>query len=243
MYNFSAPFCFDDTTKTQCLTIRGGTYHPSSSTTVSENLDVVAAGGDPSDTQRTVGSHIWYNDWTIDRLTLGNETLNDFPIGMAGFDYGEIFNAQSVIRLGRNSALLNTLKDTGKIPSRTYSFWWGRNSAAQSNSMDGQLVLGGYDAAKVVGPILTQKLQPSSVGCGSGMYLTLTNMVLGFPNGTKADMLAPSTLSACVRLDYPAISSPRYDPFMKRFEAYTSTSHEEDTKSLPWDVPAYRLDG
>lgn len=142
MYNSSAPFCFDDTSNTQCLTIRGNTYDPSASTTVSENLDVVAAGGDPSDTQRTVGTHIWYNDWTTDRLTLENETLDNFPVGMGGFDYGEIFNTQLVIGLGRNSTLLNTLKDTGKIPSRTYFFWWGRNSAAQSNSMDGQLVLG-----------------------------------------------------------------------------------------------------
>lgn len=109
--------------------------------------------------------------------------------------------------------------------------------------MDGQLVLGGYDAAKVMGPNMTQKLLPSSVGCESGMYLTLTNMILGFPNGTKADMLAPSTLSACIRLDYPAISSPRYDPFMERFEAHTETSHEENIKSVPWDVPAYRLAG
>lgn len=99
--------------------------------------------------------------------------------------------------------------------------------------MDGQLVLGSYDAAKVVGSKMAQKLQPSSVRCESGMYLTLTNMILGFPNGTEAGMLAPATLSACVRLDYSAISSPRYDPFMERFEAYTSTSHEENTKSLP----------
>lgn len=219
------------------MTIRGGTYDPSSLTTVSTNLDVVAAGGDPSDTQRTMGTHIWYNDRTADRSAAWNATF------VAGFDYGEIFNTQLVIRFGCNSTLLNALKDAGKIPSRTYSFWWGRNSAAQSNFMDGQIVLGGYDAVKVVGPNMTQKLQPSSVGCESGMYLTLTRTTLGFPNEIDADMLAPSTLLACVRLDYPAISSPRYDPFVENFKAYTSISHKQNTKRLLWYVPAYRLDG
>ncbi|KAM0712139.1 hypothetical protein Q7P37_011233 [Cladosporium fusiforme] len=199
--------------------MRGGTYDPSSSTTVSEDLGVVAAGGDPSDTQRTEGTHIWYNDWTKDTITAGYATLEAFPIGMAGFDFGGIFDTQPNIGLGRNSTLLNALRDAKKISSRTYSF------------------------CEVMGPNITQKLQPSSVGCESGMYVTVTNMILAFPNGTKADMLAPSTLSACVRLDYPAISSPRYDPFMERFEAHTGTSHAENIKRLPWDVPAYRLAG
>jgi hypothetical protein len=109
--------------------------------------------------------------------------------------------------------------------------------------MDGQLVLGGYDTAKVTGLNITQKLLPSAVGCGSGMYLTVTNMILRFPNGTKADMLTPSTISACIQLDFPTVAPFSYDPFMERFENYTGTTRDEMPSNQLWEVPSYRLDG
>jgi hypothetical protein len=223
--------------------MRGGTYDPSLSTSASDDLDVYGAGGSASDTFRALGTHVWYSDWTTDTVSAGNNTLDDFPIGMLGFDIGGIFDTQANIGLGRNSTLLNALHKSGRISSRTYSFWWGLNSASPSNSMDGQLVLGGYDAAKVTGPNITQKLLPSAVGCGSGMYLTVTNMILGFPNGTKADMLAPSTISACIQLDFPTLASFRYDPFMERFENYTGTARDDTPSDQLWEVPSYRLDG
>jgi hypothetical protein len=243
VYNTSSPFCINNTTIAQCDTIRGGTYDASLSSSASAGLDVYMAGGDPSDTFRALGTHIWHSDWTTDTLKAGNTTLTKFPIGMPGLDVGGILDTQSNIGLGRNSTLLNALRGTKQINSRTYSFWWGLNSASPSNSMDGQLVLGGYDAAKVMEPNITQKLLPSAVGCGSGMYLTVTNMILGFPNGTKADMLAPSTLSACVQLDFPNIASFRYDPFMERFESYTGTLRDTTPSDQPWEVLSYRLGG
>lgn len=192
---------------------------------------------------RALGAHIWYSDWAKDTLRAGNTTLDDFPIGMPGFEFGGIFDTQANIGLGRNSTLLNALREKGHISSRTYSFWWGINSASPSNSMDGQLVLGGYDAAKVMGPNITQKLLPSAVQCGSGMYVTVTNMIMGFPNGTKADMLAPSLYSACIQLDWPTVASFRYDPFMERFENDTGTFQDTTPSDQPWEVPSYRLGG
>lgn len=233
----------NDTTKAQCRTIRGGTYDPSASTTVSEKDDVFAAGGDPGDTYRAIGTHIWYNDWTTDTLNVGNVTIDEFPVGMPGFDVGGIFDTQANIGLGRNSTLLNALRDAGHISSRTYSYWWGLNSASPSNSMDGQLILGGYDAAKITGPNITRELLPSTSSCGSGMILTITNMILGFPNGTKADMVAPSILSACIQLDFPAFATPRYDPFVARFENDTGTARETASSGEPWEIPAWRITG
>jgi hypothetical protein len=243
MYNASTPFCINGTTKAQCTTIRGGTYDSSISTSASANLEVYGAGGDPSDTMRALGAHIWYSDWARDTLRAGNTTLKDFPIGMPRFEFGGIFDTQANIGLGRNSTLLNALRETGRISSRTYSFWWGINSASPANSMDGQLVLGGYDAAKVMGPNITQKLLPSATQCGSGMYVTVTNMILGFPNGTKADMLAPSLYSACIQLDWPTVASFRYDPFMERFENDTGTFQDTTPSDQPWEVPSYRIGG
>lgn len=233
----------EGTTKSQCLTMRGGTYDIFASSTASEKDDVFAAGGDSNDTARVEGTHIWDSAWATEQLKMGNVTLDDFPIGMPGFDVNDIYDTQANIGLGRNSTLLNALYDAGHISSRTYSFWWGLNSASASKAMDGQLVLGGYDAAKVSGPNITRELLPPTVGCGSGMVLTITNMILGFPNGTKADMIFPSILSACIRIDYPSFATPRYDPFVERFENLTGTSREPAVAKEPWEVPAWRLVG
>lgn len=223
--------------------MRGGLYDPAKSSSAQTGLNVNSAGGDKSDTIRGPGSYIWASDWTTDRLSLGNGTAHKFPIGMPGFDHGDIFDTQANVGLGQNSTLLNALKDSGQIASRSYSYWWGVNSATSTNAMDGHLVLGGYDAAKVTGPNITRSLLPPSASCPSGMLMTVTNMILGFPNGTRADMLAPSTLSACIQPDYPVIMSPRFDPFFQRFLDLTGTSHNDDVGSEPWAVPAWRLDG
>lgn len=227
----------------QCYTIRGGFYQPSKSTTNTGSIDGPAAGGDPTDVSCAHRESHLYCDWTEDTLTLGNATLDSFLVGMPGFGAGEDFVTQPNIGLGRNSTILNALRAAGQIKSRTYSYWWGVNNAVSSRSVDGQLVFGGYDAAKIMGPNITRKLREPTVSCPSGMYLTITNMILDFPNGTTADMLAPTALSACVRLDWPTVVSIPHEPFVARFESLTNTSHATAATEGVWEMPSYSLIG
>lgn len=238
-YNTSDPFCFNGTTSTQCLTQRGGQYDPSASSSSHGNLSVYAAEGSASDTFREVATHIWFNNFATDELSVGNTTLGNFPIGMPGFDYGGLFDTQANIGLGVNSTILNALKDGGHIASRVYSYWWGIDSTSSSLAMDGQLVLGGYDQAKATGANVTGQILPWTLACPSGMYVTVTNMILGFPNGTTADMLWPSTLSACLQPDFPTVISLRGNPYFDNFENLTGTSSVNNSHGIYWWAPVY----
>lgn len=239
VYNTSAPFCYNGTTDKQCLTQRGGEYDPSSSSTSHGGLDVYAAGGDVNDTDRTVATHVWINAFATDDIMIGNTTLSGFPVGMPGYDVGAQFDTQANIGLGRNSTILNALKDAGHVASRTYSYWWGLDTTSSSVAMDGQLVLGGYDSAKIMGPNVTLPLQPWTLTCPSGMYVTVTGLVLEFPNGTDADLLAGDSFVACLQLDFPVVTTLKGSPYYKQFENYTDTSYVNNSLGTYWFMPIY----
>lgn len=84
IYNASSPFCPEEKTDEACKTYRGGLYDPDASSSARAVADVYAAGGSPSDTDRTEGLHIWDSSWTLDDLSAGNTTLEGFPIGSPG---------------------------------------------------------------------------------------------------------------------------------------------------------------
>ncbi|KAI7278569.1 hypothetical protein KC345_g5896 [Hortaea werneckii] len=240
VYNTSAPLCFENTTVTQCLTQRGGFYDPGASSSARGGLDVYEAGGDVDDTARRAATHVWYNEFAQDDITIGNTTLERYPIGIPGLDVGGRTDTQANIGLGRNSTLLSILKQREEIPSRSYSYWWGIDSTSENVAMDGQLILGGYDAAKTTGPNITSNILPWSLACPSGMYITITSMDLGFPNGSRGDMLYPSSLVACLQLDWPFLASLRADPFYNNFEILTDTQYTNRSLGSYWFAPMYQ---
>lgn len=111
-------------------------------------MNVFEAGGDSTDTEGRVdgmfessgiwnslltytGPHVWFNKFAKDTLHVGNASVDGYPIGMAGLDYGEYLNPQANIGLGRNSTFLNALKDAGHISSRVWGYWPGIDSASE----------------------------------------------------------------------------------------------------------------
>ncbi|KAK4554535.1 hypothetical protein LTR86_008389 [Recurvomyces mirabilis] len=160
---------------------------------------------------------------------------------MPGFDFGGRFDSQANIGLGANSTLLNALVDAGHIASRTYSYWWGIDNPNTNVAMDGQIVFGGYDAAKTTGPNITSTLLNWTAPCPSGMYLTLTDVVLDFPNGTTSSILSPSSLSACIQPDFPVVMNMPDNPYYSRFENLTETSAVNRTSGMYWYNPAYEV--
>ncbi|KAK4548165.1 hypothetical protein LTR36_010034 [Oleoguttula mirabilis] len=91
-------------------------------------------------------------------------------------------------------------------------------------SMDGQIVFGGYDAAKTKGNNYTKSLQLPTLACSSGMEVTVTDMVLNFPNGTDSSMLGYGAIAACIMPDYPLIFTFP-DTYYTQFETLTKTSN------------------
>lgn len=93
--------------------------------------------------------------------------------------------------------------------------------------MDGSLVLGGYDEAKVK----SDKNHTGSIAaatiCPSGMTVTINSIVLNFPNGSNPNLLDPvfgsSFLQACICLQCSMVMSMPLDPYYERFETWSST--------------------
>lgn len=93
--------------------------------------------------------------------------------------------------------------------------------------MDGSLVLGGYDEAKVK----SDKNHTGSIAaatiCPSSMTITIDSIVLNFPNGSNSDLLDPvfgsSFLQACICLQCSMVMSMPLDPYYERFETSSST--------------------
>lgn len=133
----------------------------------------------------------------------------------------------NALGLGTNSTILNVLKSTGRIASRTWSMFWGRDGAARTSQLDGIMVLGGYDKAKVAGKKVVQPLTTTNPACPSQLVVTITDIVLNFSNGTDASIFpasASAALQACIVPDYPVLMTLPLDPFFGNFQLLTGTN-------------------
>ena len=226
IYNSTDGFCDPVTGGTSqdfCITYRGGLYDLTASSTSELASSVYASGGDPSDIQRTGGTHIWESTWAKDLLSFGHTSFSAFPIGMPSYEYANLLSSQTNIGLGKNSTLLTRLQSAGQITSRSWSWWWGRTSPTEGAPMDGSIVFGGYDKAKTNGNGYTQNLIRPEVNCQSGMRVTISDLSLGFPNGTVASILGKKQISACLQPDYPVVMTLPQDPYYSTFESLTGT--------------------
>jgi hypothetical protein len=87
--------------------------------------------------------------------------------------------------------------------------FWGRTGATADTQLDGNLVLGGYDRAKVVaGTNYTQRLSYARPACATAMLVTISDIVLHFANGTDASLFGgvqSSAITACIVPSYPVL--------------------------------------
>lgn len=138
---------------------------------------------------------------------------------------------QVQIGLGSNSTLLTALKQTGRIASRTWSYWYGYAGGEASAQMDGQLVLGGYDSKKI-------KPEKKHVGqiaytdqCYTGMTVTVAKMFLNFPNGSSPNIMdtaeagGSGLMTACLCPTCTFFMALPLDPYFTRYEKWTDSAN------------------
>lgn len=120
---------------------------------------------------------------------------------------GAIDNVNA-LGVGRGSTLLDTLVSRGDIASKTYSFWEGWTGAQAQHQMDGNLILGGYDAAKIDGKNITLPFI-TDYHCPGGYIVTISDIKMNLLNGSNPSILGPSAgsaLRACIGPGYPIMS-------------------------------------
>ncbi|EUC27916.1 hypothetical protein COCCADRAFT_41476 [Bipolaris zeicola 26-R-13] len=168
-------FCTDSYSSQACVTFRGGAYDASKSST-----DKSIGSRKDSDGFKV--------DWMEDTLSFGiNTSLSSFGFGVPKQDLNQAFTSQSQLGLGRNSAFLQAL---------------GLVGGPAEKQTRGSLVLGGLDRSLISDPNdnFTASLFRGS-RCGTGMVVTISDILLNWPNGTDTSVFMGSqsaAIQACI---------------------------------------------
>ena len=199
-------------------------FDQSQSSSLQLMANAATAGADTSENVTTT-SPIWAQD-TI--TLVSNVSVQHYPLNLLSAAYnGGAAGSRAALGLSSNSTILSTLKNAGTIGSRSYGFWFGLAGATPAAQMDGSLVLGGYDAAKITRDQNFTGSIADPLICPSGLSVTIESIVLNFPNGSNPNLLDPlygsSPLQACVSTEAPVLMSIPLNPYFNRFEAFTDT--------------------
>lgn len=195
--------CASDIPPLQCAGSRGGLFDKGTSTSWSLNSN--------QDTSVFPQENIYPNSGDVfgsDTLQLNSSlSLQGFPLGVNrnGNDFS--INA---IGVGSNSTFLNRLVAAKLIASRTWSVFWGLTGADTPSQMDGNFVVGGYDAAKTTGANFTGNMA-AGLKCRTNLVVTVTAITMNLANGSNPSILGSSSGSAlqmCIDPSYALITLP-----------------------------------
>ncbi|KAF8430410.1 aspartic peptidase domain-containing protein [Tirmania nivea] len=207
--------CPESETAAGCITRKGGIFDPTKSLTWKNGMLESFGGGD--DTRRSdkgikVASWRYGQDNLSANNTFSSEiALEKFPIAI--LDDENL--TKSTLGLAPNSTLLRELYDTGKIPSRAWSVYWGQTGTSKNTHNDGTLVLGGIDYAKLANP--EDGFYEEKFGNGEDEFNTcylrvrVEKMMLKHPDGREWDLITERSQAGmlmCVVLDYELITVP-----------------------------------
>lgn len=216
-------YCTDPAPESEagCTTWRGGQY----------NLLGSDTRRTPSNNPNPIDGPPYHTITYTDNFKINdNVTLNDYAFGVPLSDTLEQgYHPMMAIGLGPNSTILTALKSGNHIASRVWSMFFGWVGANPNTQLDGTLVFGGYDRAKVSGPAYTQTLAADS-RCPTQMLVTINDIVLHFPNGTDASIVAKTSngsFPACIVPDFPVLMTLATNPYFSLFQEYTKTSISE----------------
>ncbi|PVH78002.1 hypothetical protein DL98DRAFT_636376 [Cadophora sp. DSE1049] len=178
-------------TNITCIGAAGGVFDATKSSTYEVSIRS-AWNGSQADSETATGSYVYFNDvLKFER----NGSVFGFPLVNAGLE-GEADNG---IPLGVDSSFLNAATSGLVAPSSAWSLWAGSRSLSP---VDGALVIGGYDSARVkpntnftTFPIGTwTSAQPCP------LQVSVATISYTFLNGTEVKLLAEAEtpINACL---------------------------------------------
>lgn len=206
-----------------CITTRGGAYEASQSTSNEPGSTSDYAPDSPSPAPSC----------NVDTFTLNNNTsISNYTFGVSQDDFGyQLYTPQASLGLDRNSTFLRALKGAGRIGSSSWSYFWGLT--APNASLDGHIIVGGYDQEKIVanaGNYTGTINYTANSDCQSGMAVQIANMTIIDLNGTVSSLFPnSSSIRACLRPDQPGALNLPWDPYFWNFIQLTNyTSAAQD---------------
>ncbi|KAF2868257.1 aspartic peptidase domain-containing protein [Massariosphaeria phaeospora] len=223
LYGKSGGHCPEGFSDSACRTFRGGFYDPESSHSNGTTESRKSSDGVDA---------LWLTD-TFQLQT--NFLLKDFGFGIPYADLNAEWISQAQLGLGRNSTLLNVLKNAGRITSRAYSLFWGLVGGPENQQMPGSLVLGGLDQAFIgngKAENLTSSLNYKS-NCSTGMLVSINDISLNWPNGTDTSIFMGSQSSAIQACIAPSFAGLMTIPFLywRNFRTLAGGEYPEGTET------------
>lgn len=219
-------FCTEVYSSEACVTFRGGAYDASKSST-----------------DKSIGtrkdSDGFEADWTGDTLSFGSHTsLSSFEFGVPKQDLNQAFTSQSQLGLGRNSSFLRTLVSAGDIGTKVYSMFWGLVGGPTEKQTPGSLILGGLDKSLIANQNDNFTASLFLGGrCGTGMVVTISDILLNWPNGTDMSIFMGSqsaAIQACISPSFAGLMSlplNYYDSFLS-LAGGTPPDNQSEARSL-----------
>lgn len=227
-----------------CLVRRGNYYIESESSTFRQALDIVAAGGASSETQ-VQGSELGIKSLISSGLggtdvfrLGGNISLESFPVGVPRQAWDMGYTTLHALGLGSNSTYLNALVDARHIGAKVWSIFWGRMWKTKT-PMDGSIVLGGYDRAKVIGRNLTQNLDFGPGGCWTGMKLNVRDIRVNFRDGSDKTLFPTNTIIPVCLVPQRQLLLEAPSIIFSNFEDATSTTSIGVSFGLHWGAQLF----
>lgn len=201
----------------ECAGERGGLYYQNASSTWNNVTTYQAAGAsfDPlwNDTNSQGGDY-----FGTDVLSIAGNKFENYPLGIQVEKFHIDKWGIQALGMSSNSTILNALKQTSQIATRSFGYWYG---LVGKQYADGELVIGGLNRAKATGPNLTLALNPSR-NCPSGMVVNVNAITLNYNSNDPLKPVDPSnsadynllgtsasaSLNYCIWPSYDVISMP-----------------------------------
>jgi len=185
----------------QCHAFNGGAFDTGASSTWTPQAGHLAP--------ENAATNVSTSAFGTDTIQLGQlASIPAFPIYIPNSHVPDWM--ENSLGLGIQSTILNGLSNAGVIASRTFSLFFGLTGASKKHQMDGSLVIGGYDAAKISGENYTSRLTYIST-CPTGLLTVVTDISMNFENGTSRSITSPAqgfALQMCIQPGYPLITIP-----------------------------------
>ncbi|KAF7535510.1 hypothetical protein G7Z17_g13195 [Cylindrodendrum hubeiense] len=227
-----------------CEVRRGNLFQEDESSTFDKANDIIAAGG-AGDEVGFEGSETGIEKLVstslggTDTLKLnGSVTLDGFPIGIPRMKWDAGYTMLHPLGLGSNSTYLNTLRAAGRIGSRVWSLFWGRMWV--ENTINGSLVLGGYDEEKVIGANYTALLDyddfTGTQGCWTGMKVILSDIKVNFRDGSDESIFPSNAALPCCLVPHRQLLLEAPLDYVDKFDEVTGINHTDISYGLHWSA-------
>ncbi|KAK3305986.1 uncharacterized protein B0T15DRAFT_485463 [Chaetomium strumarium] len=211
-----------------CEIRRGGYFFEDKSTSFTKSSDLVAAGGAGQELG-TRGAELGVPKLLSTSLAgtevfaAGASNFTTMPIGIPRMRWDNGYTILHALGLGYNSTYLNTLLQSGQIPSRVWSIFWGRMwTGNAATDMDGC---------------------SEDTGCWTGMKVTVSNVVVNFRNGTDYGIMPPNSAVPCCIVPQRQLVWEGPVDIVDRFVTATQMNSTGSSFGLHWGASQYDASG